>query len=109
MARKGLTTTQRGYGAPHARKLKTAKANYIPGQLCPRCHQPIWPGQPVDLGHIDGTGKQAYSGLEHRHCKRSRIVTVTGLLIVNAACLISIEQSRDMGQRQRAFQEGLAK
>lgn len=25
----------------------------------------------VDLGHVDGTNKTAYQGLEHRHCSRS--------------------------------------
>jgi hypothetical protein len=25
----------------------------------------------VDYGHVDGSGKTRYAGLEHRHCNRS--------------------------------------
>lgn len=31
----------------------------------------MWPWQQMDLGHIDGSGKQAYAGLEHMQCNRA--------------------------------------
>ena len=40
------------------------------GVNCSRCHQPIMPGQPWDLGHIPGNPYQ-YAGPQHRHCNRN--------------------------------------
>lgn len=39
------------------------------GMSCCRCGEPIEPGTPWDLGHVDGTLK--YAGPEHRACNRS--------------------------------------
>ena len=30
----------------------------------------------VDLGHVDGSGKRLYQGLEHRRCSRSAGATM---------------------------------
>ena len=65
------TTTERGYGHKHRLKVTAARAAYVPGQPCARCGKPIQPWQPMDLGHVDGSSKRQYSGLEHRHCNRS--------------------------------------
>jgi hypothetical protein len=36
----------------------------------PRCGKRIKPGEPWDLGHVDGTNRTVYSGAEHRKCNR---------------------------------------
>jgi hypothetical protein len=38
---------------------------------CARCGELIKPGEPFDLGHVDGSGKTLYSGIEHRKCNRA--------------------------------------
>lgn len=61
----------RGYDYAH-RKLREAALDALaedPGQPCPRCHEPMWPGQELDLGHKDD--RSGYNGLEHLHCNRS--------------------------------------
>jgi hypothetical protein len=35
---------------------------------CARCADLIQPGEPWDLGHVDGTERTVYSGPEHRRC-----------------------------------------
>jgi hypothetical protein len=80
-SRPRLSAAARGYDHHH-RKLVTAfKAAWWPGQPCARCGQPITSltmadrrgriVSAVDLGHVDGSGKTAYAGLEHRFCSRS--------------------------------------
>lgn len=76
-----LSAAARGYGPPHRKLLAAAKAAWYPGQPCARCGQPITSltmldrkGEivsAVDLGHVDGSGKTMYQGLEHRYCSRS--------------------------------------
>lgn len=76
-----LPADQRGYGSAHRAARAAAIAAWQPGQPCARCGQPItrlWMTDrrgrtvsAVDLGHVDGTGKTMYRGLEHRHCNRS--------------------------------------
>ena len=64
------TTAQRGYGAAHDRLRKRWKPIVDRGEAtCARCHQPIQPGTPWDLGHID-TDRTRYNGPEHRTCNR---------------------------------------
>ena len=75
------TTEQRGYGHLHRAARAAAIAAWQPGQPCARCGQPItrlWMTDrrgrtvsAVDLGHVDGSGKTLYQGLEHRRCSRS--------------------------------------
>lgn len=65
-------TTRKGYGAEHQALRRRWRPLVDAGAVvCPRCHQPIRPGQPWDLGHVDGSGRRLYSGPEHRRCNRS--------------------------------------
>ena len=65
-------TTRKGYGGAHQRLRKRwAPLVAIGGVLCARCGEEIRPGTKWDLGHVDGSRKQAYSGPEHRKCNRS--------------------------------------
>ena len=76
-----LSAAERGYHYRHRKLVTAARAAWRPGQPCARCGQPIWQlsrvlpnGKTeslVDLGHVDGSGKTMYQGLEHRHCSRS--------------------------------------
>lgn len=64
------STTARGYGTHH----QTERARHQPtvdaGQAtCARCHQPITPGTPWDLGHTDD--RATHTGPEHVRCNRS--------------------------------------
>ena len=65
------TTAQRGYGTAHQRtRAQLLDQLKQDGQtICPRCGQPIHPGQPVDLGHTPD--RTAYRGLEHAACNRA--------------------------------------
>jgi hypothetical protein len=64
---------ERGYGPDHRRLRKQLVQAVEAGELvlCVRCGDPILPGTKVDLGHVDGSGKTLYSGLEHASCNRS--------------------------------------
>jgi hypothetical protein len=66
-----LKTTQRGYGAKH-QALRKAWARKVAagGVSCARCGLEIVPGEPWDLGHVDGD-RSRYTGLEHRRCNRA--------------------------------------
>jgi hypothetical protein len=44
------SSAKRGLGANYRRQ-REQLAPPRPGQTCPRCTQPILPGQPVDAGH----------------------------------------------------------
>jgi hypothetical protein len=66
---------QRGYDSQHDTEAKAAKAAAIRRQLpCPRCGEPILPGQPLDYGHTVARalvpGSRA-DRVEHAHCNRS--------------------------------------
>jgi hypothetical protein len=71
-----LPAAERGYGPEHRAARAAALAAYTPGQPCanPSCKRGgrLF-GDPrlFDLGHVPGSGKTAYRGLEHRHCNRS--------------------------------------
>jgi hypothetical protein len=64
------STTARGYGHRHQQERKRWTRLVESGHvLCARCRQPILPGTPWDLGHIDGS-KSKYAGPEHSKCNR---------------------------------------
>jgi hypothetical protein len=48
--RRAMTTTQRGYGWQH-RQRRAALLPAAYGTPCPICHQPMLPGQALDLHH----------------------------------------------------------
>jgi hypothetical protein len=79
-SRPRLSAAARGYDHAHRKRVTAAKAAWRPGQPCARCGQPITSltmtdrygrtVSAVDLGHVDGSGKRLYQGLEHQSCSR---------------------------------------
>lgn len=67
-AQQRANTTARGYGATHQTARRHALADFIPGQICPRCQQPITDLTSVDLDHTND--RTAYNGLTHRICNQ---------------------------------------
>jgi hypothetical protein len=68
---KPKSTTVRGYGYRHQLRRKRWASRVATGLVeCARCSLPIAPGEPWDLGHVDGD-KSRYAGPEHRYCNRS--------------------------------------
>jgi hypothetical protein len=66
------STTARGYGHHHQQTRKAFEAAVATGTVrCARCNQSIRPGERWDLGHVDGSAKQLYSGPEHERCNRA--------------------------------------
>jgi hypothetical protein len=64
-------TSARGYGWRHQQIRAGWKRVVLSGGArCARCGLPIWPGDPWDLGHVDGD-KSRYAGPEHRWCNRA--------------------------------------
>ena len=71
MRRPKPTTTQRGYGSVHQTLRKRLAPTVAAGQcIYPRCQRQILPGEPWDLGHIDGSSTE-YAGPEHRAFNRA--------------------------------------
>jgi hypothetical protein len=65
------TTTARGYGYVHQQLRKAWARRRAAGVVsCARCGELIVPGEPWDLGHVDGD-KRRYAGPEHRRCNRA--------------------------------------
>lgn len=63
------------YGSAHRarRAALLAALARAPGQPCPRCGMPMWPGQRLDLGHAsDEAKRRGLPGdrLEHATCNR---------------------------------------
>jgi hypothetical protein len=73
-ARRG-TFRQRGYDTQHDREAKAAKAQAIElGQFCPRCLQPLLPGQALDYGHSTACAHDPSARadrVEHSRCNRA--------------------------------------
>jgi hypothetical protein len=55
------------YSGPH-QAIRRALLPDAYGRPCPRCGQPMLPGQALDLGHTDD--RAGYSGMEHALCNR---------------------------------------
>ncbi len=71
-----LTTTQRGLGSAHQKRVAYLKDRHLPGTPCRRCGYPMWDTATLDGGHADGHERARGGGalpdaLEHRHCNRS--------------------------------------
>lgn len=66
------TSTERGYTAEHRAIRRAWEPKVAAGGVrCARCHQPIHPGTPWDLGH-DDNDRTKYRGPEHAgQCNRS--------------------------------------
>src|SRR3954447_12210745 len=70
-ARPQLSREARGYGRPHqAIRAQLGVRVAAGGVRCARCGELIVPGEPWDLGHVDGD-RSRYSGPEHRACNRA--------------------------------------
>jgi hypothetical protein len=80
------TTTARGLGRHHQRTradlaglVATGRCRCARGAGCREAELVdgvlvgglIRPGEPWDLGHVDGSGRRLYSGPEHRACNRA--------------------------------------
>ena len=59
------------YGTSHQKTREQLAPLVLAGRVrCWRCGDPILPGQPWDLGHVDGDPTR-YAGPEHRACNRA--------------------------------------
>lgn len=86
------TTGARGYGLSHKAERERWRPKVDAGLVeCARCHQPIEPGRPWDLGHNDE--RTAWTGPEHRVCNR-RAGGANGAMVSNAARHQGTRQSR---------------
>ena len=67
-----LSASFNPYGHLHQLR-REAWIKFVEGGLvrCARCEELINPGTPWDLGHVDGSNYQLYSGPEHRSCNRA--------------------------------------
>ena len=63
-------TTRRGYGSKHQALRRKLLAQFVPGQLCARCGQPIRSKADAQLGHVD-EDRSRYRGLEHTACNEA--------------------------------------
>lgn len=74
-AKATASTGTRGYGYRHRQLRKSIKPHVDAGEaVCWRCHHPIQPGQPWDLGH-DDNDRSIWRGPEHVACNRGSAAT----------------------------------
>lgn len=87
------STAARGYGRAHQQERQRWTPKVDAGLVdCARCHQPIEPGRPWDLGHNDD--RSAWSGPEHLTCNRSA-GGANGAAVTNAMRREAVRHSRD--------------
>jgi len=60
---------QRGYDSAHRARRRRALAYMPEGHPCPRCGQPMYRHQQLDLDHTDT--REGYLGLSHARCNRA--------------------------------------
>jgi len=72
---------RRTYGSRHInlKKRLLADLQRRPGQPCPRCGQPMWPGQNLHLDHDDNS--DGYNGLAHASCNLRAGQQITTLIL----------------------------
>lgn len=66
---------QRGYGTAHDDRRGVLLARLVPGELCDRCDQPMYPGQALDAAHPPDKPLRTHPDsvadhLEHAACNR---------------------------------------
>jgi hypothetical protein len=82
---KKKTTTQRGYGYMHQSQRRRWGPKVAAGGVsCARCGNPILPGEPWDLGHVD-CDPTRYAGPEHAGCNRAVVTHLKQQLQQQAA------------------------
>ena len=87
------STAARGYGLAHQQERRRWEPKVDAGLVdCARCHQPIEPGRPWDLGHNDE--RTAWTGPEHVTCNR-KAGGANGAAVTNAMRRKAVRQSRD--------------
>jgi hypothetical protein len=86
------TRQARGYGRAHDAERKRWAPKVDAGLVdCARCHQPIEPGRPWDLGHTDD--RTTWTGPEHTTCNR-RAGAINGALVTHALGRKGVRTSR---------------
>lgn len=73
----GLTTTQRGLGAPHQRRRRVLLAQHVEGVPCAVCGRPMYRHQGLDADHsveraVVGAHHAVADRLLHAPCNRGR-------------------------------------
>lgn len=76
--------TERGYGYEHRAARRVALSEFVSGDPCARCGDPMFDGDPLDLDHNDD--RDGYLGLAHAWCNRSHLPQGTARPEVWGSC-----------------------